>query len=209
MQVSVAPKSKTKVKVAHWFDSGFVIGMIIIAFNRLGMSAVTSFFSLYLVEELHIYSISLMNAIAAGSEIFLMLLAGYLIQKKGVLPVFLLLISGIGMAVRLLLYARFPSLAGVIIGQLLHSVCYGFLHPAAIQLVARRVKRTHRALGMSIYISLGTGLPTVLGSSLGGLLTENFGYKTLFESFSVFAMISVVLCLVFWKKMRAPALEEV
>ncbi|MDY0287778.1 MAG: MFS transporter [Sphaerochaeta sp.] len=209
MQASVGPKTKTKVKVAHWFDSGFVIGMIIIAFNRLGMSAVTSFFSLYLVEELHIYSISLMNAIAAGSEIFLMLLAGYLIQKKGVLPVFLLLISGIGMAVRLLLYARFPTLAGVIIGQLLHSVCYGFLHPAAIQLVARRVKRTHRALGMSIYISLGTGLPTVLGSSLGGLLTENFGYKTLFESFSVFAMISVVLCLVFWKKMRAPALEEV
>ncbi|NBK22903.1 MAG: MFS transporter [Spirochaetia bacterium] len=192
-----------------WFDSAFVIGLIIIAFNRLSMSAVTSFFSLYLVEELHIYSISLMNAIAAGSEIILMLLAGYLIQKKGVLPVFLLLISGIGMALRLMLYARFPTLAGVIVGQVLHSVCFGLFHPAAIQLVARRVKRTHRTLGMSMYISLGTGLPTVLGSSLGGFLTEGFGYKVLFESFSVFAMISVVLCLVFWKKMRTPALEEV
>ncbi len=192
-----------------WFDSAFVIGLIIIAFNRLSMSAVTSFFSLYLVEELHITAISLMNAIAAGSEIILMLLAGYLIQKKGVLPVLLLLISGLGMALRLLLYARFPTLTGVIVGQLLHSVCFGFFHPAAIQLVARRVKRTHRTLGMSMYISLGTGLPTVLGSSLGGFLTEGFGYKVLFEIFSVFAMISVVLCLVFWKNMRAPALEEV
>ena len=192
-----------------WFDSAFIIGLIIIAFNRLSMSAVTSFFSLYLVDELHINSISLMNAIAAGSEIILMLLAGYLIQKKGVLPVFLLLISGVGMAVRLLLYARFPTLAGVIVGQLLHSLCFGFFHPAAIQLVARRVKRTHRTLGMSMYISLGTGLPTVLGSSLGGIITENYGYTVLFESFSVFAMISVVLCLVFWKKMRTPALEEV
>lgn len=192
-----------------WFDSAFVIGLVIIAFNRLSMAAVTSFFSLYLVEELHIYSISLMNAIGAGSEIILMLLAGYLIQKKGVLPIFLLLISGLGMVLRLLLYARFPTLTGVVIGQLLHSVCFGFFHPAAIQLVARRVKRTHRALGMSMYISLGIGVPTVLGSSLGGVLTEEFGYKVLFESFSVFAMISVVLCLVFWKKMRAPALEEV
>ena len=209
-------KQKTRTKALRkpfsanpWFDSAFVIGLIIIAFNRLSMSAVTSFFSLYLVEELHINSISLMNAIGAGSEIVLMLLAGYLIQKKGVLPVFLLLISGLGMALRLLLYARFPTLPGVIVGQLLHSLCFGFFHPAAIQLVARRVKRTHRTLGMSMYISLGTGLPTVLGSSLGGFLTEGYGYKVLFESFSVFAMISVVLCLVFWKKMRAPALEEV
>jgi len=207
-------KIQTKTKrvpfsVNPWFDSAFVIGLIIIAFNQLGMSAVKSFFSLYLVEELHINSISLMNAIGAGSEIVLMLLAGYLIQKKGVLPVFLLLLSGLGLVVRLLIYARFPTFTGVIVGQLLHSVCFGFFHPAAIQLVARRVKRSHRALGMSMYISLGTGLPTVLGSSLGGFLTERFGYKVLFESFSVFAMISVMLCLVFWKKMRAPALEEV
>lgn len=216
-KVEKLPKKKkvqTKTKrapfsVNPWFDSAFAIGLIIIAFNRMSMSVVTSFFSLYLVEELHIYSISLMNAIGAASEILLMLLAGYLIEKKGVLPVFLLLISGIGMALRLLFYARFPTLTGVIIGQLLHSVCFGFFHPAAIQLVARRVKRTHRALGMSMYISLGTGLPTVLGSALGGVVTEKFGYKVLFESFSVFAMISVVLCLLFWKKMRAPALEEV
>ena len=208
------PTTKTRTKREPfssnpWFDSAFAIGLVIIAFNRMSMAAVTSFFSLYLVEELHITSISLMNAIGAGSEIILMLLAGYLIEKKGVLPVFLLLVSGIGMAVRLLLYARFPTLTGVIVGQLLHSVCFGFFHPAAIQLVARRVKRTHRALGMSMYISLGTGLPTVLGSSLGGFLTEGYGYKVLFESFSVFAMISVVLCLIFWKRMRAPALEEV
>ncbi len=213
MQIGEKGKSVPRAKpvpysVTPWFDSAFIIGLVIIAFNRLSMSAVTSFFSLYLVEELHINSISLMNAIGAGSELLFMLLAGYLIQKKGVLPVFLLLVSGLAMALRLLLYARFPTLTGVILGQTLHSFCFGFFHPAAIQLVARRVKRTHRALGMSMYISLGTGLPTVLGSSLGGILTEDFGYKTLFEVFSLFAMISVVLCLVFWKKMRAPALED-
>ncbi|MDT4762323.1 MFS transporter [Sphaerochaeta sp. PS] len=213
-EVPQPKKSKEPVKrvpfsVDPWFDSAFVIGLVIIALNRLSMSAISSFLSLYLVEELHIDAISLINALAAGAELLFMVFAGYLIQKKKVLPVFLLLISGLGMVLRLLIYAHFPSLAGVVVGQLLHSVGFGFFHPAAIQLVARRVKRSHRALGMSMYISLGTGLPSVLGATLGGILTEGFGYKVMFESFSVFSMLSVLLCLVFWKKMRTPAIEEV
>lgn len=206
---SKEPVQRVPFSVDPWFDSAFVIGLVIIALNRLSMSAVSSFLSLYLVEELHIHAISLINALAAGAELLFMVFAGYLIQKKKVLPVFLLLISGLGMVLRLLIYAHFPSLAGVVVGQLLHSVGFGFFHPAAIQLVARRVKRSHRALGMSMYISLGTGLPSVLGATLGGVLTEGFGYKVMFESFSVFAMLSVLLCLVFLKKMRTPAIEEV
>ena len=196
-------------KTANWYDVAFVVGLIIIAFNRLSMSAITSFLSLYLVEELHIDAISLMNGIGAGSEFFAMILAGYLIQKKGVLPVTLLLISGIGMIVRLLVIALVPSFQGVLIAQMLHSVGFGFFHPAAIQFVARRVKRSHRTIGMSLYISIGTGLPAVLGSSLGGVIAESYGYRTLFLSFTGFAVVSVVMCLMFWKLMTTPAIEEV
>lgn len=209
MSIQVGDTIPPKKMQEPWFDSAFIVGLVIIAFNRLSMTAVNSFLSLYLVEELQINAISLMNAIGAGSEMFLMLLAGYLIQKKGVLPVFLLLISGIAIAIRLVLYILFPTFAGVVVAQLLHSLCFGFFHPAAIQLVARRVKRTHRALGMSMYVSLGTGLPTVIGSSLGGILIEKLGYNGLFGGFSIFAVISVALCIIFWNKMRTPALEEV
>jgi PPP family 3-phenylpropionic acid transporter len=94
-------------------------------------------------------------------------------------------------------------------GQLLHSIGYGFFHPAAIFFVARRVRRSHRTLGMSIYISLGTGLPAVLGSSLGGLIVESFGYRTLFLSYSFFALASALLCFVFYRTMTTSPLEEV
>jgi PPP family 3-phenylpropionic acid transporter len=192
-----------------WCDKAFVVGLVIIALNRISMSSVTSFFSLYLAEELKINAISLMNAIGAGSEFFAMILAGFLIQRKKVLPVQLLMISSVAMTVRLLIYALFPSYGGVLAAQLLHSLCYGFFHPAAIYFVARRVKRSHRTLGMSMYVSLGTGLPAVLGSILGGVVVQNHGYRVLFAGYSLFAVASLVLCVVFYRLMTTPAIEKI
>lgn len=196
-------------KQGSWYDRAFVVGIFIIALNRISMSSISSFFSLYLVEELKINAISLMNALAAGSEFGAMILAGILIQRKKVLPIHLFITSGFAMVVRLVIYALVPTIAGILAAQLLHSIAYGFFHPAAIYFVARRVKRTHRTLGMSIYVSLGTGLPAVLGSSLGGMVVELFGYRTLFLSYSFFALASVVLCFVFYRTMTTSPLEEV
>ena len=192
-----------------WYDRAFIVGLVIIAFNRISMSSITSFFSLYLVEELSINAISLMNAIGAGSEYGAMILAGILIQRKKVLPVHLLMISSVAMVVRLLIYAFVPTFGGVLAAQLLHSLCYGFFHPAAIFFVARRVKRSHRTVGMSMYVSLGTGLPAVIGSSLGGLVVEQFGYRSLFMGYSLFALLSLLLSIVFYRVMTTPAIEEI
>lgn len=207
-------KVRTKIVIPHeesegpWFDTAFVIGLVIIAFSRLSMSAITAFFSLYLTEELKINAISLLNAIAAISEIGAMILAGFLIQKKKVLPIHLFFISGIGMFVRLLVYAFFPSFAGVLVAQILHSIGYGVFQPASIQFVARRVKRSHRAVGIAMFLSFGSGIPAVLGATLGGVVVGRYGYQMLFGSYSLFALVSVILCLVFWKVMIRPAIEE-
>ncbi len=191
-----------------WCDSAFIIGLIIIGLNRLSMSSVTSFFSLYLVEELHTNAISLMNAIAGASEFGAMIFAGIMLQRRKILPVQLLMISGAAMMVRLCIYALFPTFSGALVAQFLHSLCYGFFNPAAVYLVARRVKRSHRTLGMSMYISLGIGLPTVLGSSLGGIIVEKMGYKVLFSSFALFALASLLMCIVFYRTMTKPPIEE-
>jgi len=183
--------------------------LVIIGLNRMSMSSIASFFSLYLVEELGINAISLMNAIASGSEFGALILAGYLLQRKKVLPVQLLMISSGAMVVRLLIYAMVPTFGGVLVAQFLHSLCYGFFHPAAIFLVARRVRRSHRTLGMSMYVSLGIGLPTVLGSSLGGLIVEQFGYRALFMDYSLFALASVVVGLASYKLMTSKTLETI
>jgi len=45
-------------------------------------------------------------------------------------------------------------------------------------------------------MGIGMGLPTFLGSSLGGVIAETFGYRWLFASFTLFAVASLAL---FWK----------
>ncbi len=197
------------VKGGRWYDRAFVVGMVIIALNRLSLSSVTSFLSLFLVEELGINAISLMNAIGAASEFFAMIAAGILLQKKRVLPYHLFAASSLAMVIRLLIYALFPTFAGVLVGQLLHSLGYGVFHPAAIFFVARRVKRHRRTLGMSIYASLGTGLPAVVGSALGGFIVQHFGYSRLFLSYALFALSSLLLTLIFIKTLRQEPLEAV
>ena len=60
---------------------------------------------------------------------------------------------------------------------------------------------------MSMYISLATGLPAVIGSALGGVLTSDYGYGTMFIILSLFSVVSVGICLVFRKQLTLPALE--
>ncbi|MDR1444340.1 MAG: hypothetical protein LBI94_05630, partial [Treponema sp.] len=46
---------------------------------------------------------------------------------------------------------------------------------------------------MTLYLSLGTGLPTLVGNILGGFIVEYFGYPALYGSYTVFAVMAAVL----------------
>lgn len=173
------------------FDPVFALGLVIIALGRFSIAPVSSFVSLWASEELHFPAVGLIWAVAAASEIPLMLLASRIIPKTGTMGA--IAISSLALATRLGIYAFFPSAAGLIAGQLLHSLCFGLFQPAAVGFVAERVPPERRATGMAIYAGLGVGLPAVLGSALGGLVIESAGYRALFLSFTGFALASLAL----------------
>jgi len=86
-----------------------------------------------------------------------------------------------------------PTKLGVIAGQLLHSLCYGLFWPAAVAFIDLKTPPAYRTTGIALLLSLGLGLPYVLGSALGGVIIEAFGYRWLFASFSLFAVASLAL----------------
>jgi PPP family 3-phenylpropionic acid transporter len=90
-----------------------------------------------------------------------------------------------------------PTLSGAIIGQLFHSVVYGLFHPAAIMFVNNNIAPERRSVGMALYTSVGVGLPTVIGSALGGYVVDLVGYRGLFGSYTIFALISLVMIFFF------------
>ncbi|MCX8012692.1 MAG: MFS transporter, partial [Rectinema sp.] len=178
----------------RWIDAPFLIGMAVIALGRFAMTSVGSFFSLYLVEELKWHAIGAMWALSAGVEIPFIVFSWKFIQKHS--PMRAIAIASCAIVVRLLIYALLPSPGGAIAGQLLHSLCYGLFQPAAIAFVSLKTPPAERTTGMAIFMGLGVGLPSFLGSALGGALVEVIGYRGLFAVFALFAIASLA---VFWK----------
>jgi PPP family 3-phenylpropionic acid transporter len=174
-----------------------------IGLGRLAMAPITSFFSLYVVEALHWNAVGLMWAISATSEIPFIFFSGPLIRRFGAPR--LLAFSMVAISVRLALYALFPTPLGAVVGQTLHSLCFGLFHPAAVAFVATHVPPERRAVGMSLYLSLGVGLPTFLGSAVGGLVVDLGGYRLLFGSFITFALAGLALYGMIRHSLNAPA----
>jgi PPP family 3-phenylpropionic acid transporter len=49
---------------------------------------------------------------------------------------------------------------------------------------------------MTLYLSLGTGLPTFLGNILGGYIVEYLGYPVLYGSYTIFPVLAMGVYLI-------------
>jgi PPP family 3-phenylpropionic acid transporter len=173
----------------------FTLGMAVIFLNRLAFSPLQTYLSLYAVEYLQWDAVGLIYAISAFSETPFIFLSNRLINRFGALK--LIFVTTIAVAVRLLCLALFPFKATLIVTQLLHSLTFGIFHPAAVTFIVTNVPPEKRAVGMAVYMSLGTGFPTFIGNIAGGAIIEHLGYRTLFGSFIIFALLAMLLYLVF------------
>ncbi|MDR2658701.1 MAG: MFS transporter [Spirochaetaceae bacterium] len=172
----------------------FIMGFSIIFLNRLAMSPINNFLSLFVVEHLKWNAVGLMWALSSGSEIIFIFISKRLLSRFRALPLMAFATSVI--ILRYIIILLFPTNAGIIVSQLTHSICFGVFHPAAVSFITSCVSPAQRALGMSLYLSLGTGLPTLIGNLAGGFIVEYSGYTTLFVSFSLFAVLGLGLYLI-------------
>ncbi|MCL2069851.1 MAG: MFS transporter [Treponema sp.] len=172
----------------------FIMGLVCIALNRLSIAPIYSFISLFMIEYMDWHAVGFIWALGAMAEIPFIYLSHRLIRRFGTMPV--LAFTGLMLALRLAVYALFPFKAGVIAGQLLHSFCFGLFHPAAIVFISRSVPPHQRSFGMTLYMSLGSTLPLMLGNFIGGFIVEQAGYRVLFGSFTIPVLLSVAIYLV-------------
>lgn len=186
----------------RWFDKGFYLFMLIVAFSRVGQSVVEKLLTSYMTETLCLGSFfSLFIAIGSLCEFICMILFGKLLEKKKTTPLRMLMISSLGLVVRLLLYL-IPNIYVFAFAQTLHGLTFGACHVAATSYVSHNVSSEHYEVGMSIYWALATNLPELVGSLMGGFVIDMWGYSTLFLSYSVFPLIALVLAFLFRKEIE-------
>jgi PPP family 3-phenylpropionic acid transporter len=169
----------------------FILGLVIIFLNRLAFSPLQSYLSLYAVEYLQWDAVGLLYAVSAFSETPLIFLSKKIINRFGALN--LIAVTTAAVAVRLLCIALFPSKTILVVTQLLHSLTFGVFHPAAVAFIVTNVPPEKRAVGMTVYMSLGTGFPTFIGNIAGGVIIERLGYRMLFGGFIFFALLGLLL----------------
>jgi PPP family 3-phenylpropionic acid transporter len=169
----------------------FIGGFAVIFISRFAMSSYYTYFPLYLTETLQWDAVGLMYALATASEVPFMFFSVMLIRRFGALP--LLALSAGGIAMRLLLWALFPYKAAIIAAQLLHSLCFGIYHPAAVQFISSVFPAEKRGIGMPVYLALGSGLPALIGNMVGGVIVETTGYRPLFAIYAGAAAVGVLI----------------
>ncbi len=195
-------RGEKPVSTKSVFSGRFYLMMLILAISRIGHAVPDKLLSSYMVEVLDLGGdFSLYVALGALSEFAMMIISGNLLQKKKTTPYVLILLSFIGLAVRLAIYRLFPSVTGLVFAQLLHSLTFGAFHIGATKFIAQNVDRKHYSLAMSFYWAIATSLPSMIGTLFGGFIIDNLGYPNLFVINLAFPIASIVLSLGFRKKL--------
>ena len=198
-KIEKAVGAKGRLFSFSWFPKRFYLFMGIVALTRIGQSVVEKLLPSYMTENLGLGdSFVLFVALGAVFEFFCMIIFGKL-NRKGILSsTTILTISAVGLVARLLLYLV-PGLPAFILAQTLHGLTFGALHLCATSYTAANVDKNHYDLGMTLYWSLATNLPEMIGALCGGFIIDSFGYPMLFFSYAFFPLLAVILSIVFKK----------
>jgi len=187
------------------FDRVFWLFVLVVAFHQLAMSSYYYFFLKFLRAEVKMEQAAWVSSIGAIAEIPMLFCGGLLVRRLGIRK--MLMLSMVGVSLRLAIYAAAPTLVAILPAQLLHGATFGLLHAASIEFLRRKIPAGRRGLAMAIYMSLGLGLPRFLGSSLGGIVVERWGYATLYALYTLPPLVSLA-CLALAGRRFNPGLPE-
>ena len=111
-------------------------------------------------------------------------------------------------SLRLLTLATAPPLPLVVVSQLLHALTFGLFHATSIEFLRRSVPPSRRGLAMAIYMGLGLALPGWIGSTLGGVVIERWGFSTLYLVYAAAPVVGLLILAVAGGKLDAVGPEE-
>ena len=186
------------------FSRKFYLMMLLVGLSRISQAVIEKLLSSYMMEVMGMGgNFVLYVAWGAFCEFLMILFGGKLLQKGTVSAYSMILLSFIGLAVRLLIYCLFPSVVGFVFGQTLHALTFGALHIGVTKFIAQNVEPAHYSLGQSFYWAIATNLPEMLGAFAGGFIIDWFGYRNLFAVYSVFPAVAAILCIAFRKTLAS------
>ncbi|MFA6855775.1 MAG: MFS transporter [Treponema sp.] len=181
--VTKKPETEKFGKIIASFGSGYFLILFVIFMQYMGMVPANQFLSLYLNDSLKSNTSGFMWALNALCEIPFMFLSGRFIRRYG--PMRLIFICTAAVSVRMAFYACIPNLAGVVLGQIMHSLTFGLFYPSCITWCAQSAHTSRSVVISMTLFTVAGSLANVIGSSLGGWLIDTAGYRSMFCIFGL------------------------
>jgi len=178
----------------------FVILLAVGFLGRMAMQSQYSFFTLFVREEIGYAQAGKLWTLGALAEIPVIFFSGVLIARLGIRN--LLVLGLLGATLRITGYAVAPILWVVVALQALHALAFGAFHVATVTFVARLVPSGMKQSAMAVFVAVSMGLGAILGSALGGVLIEHFGYRAMY---GVFSCIGAASCVAAWLFLAEPS----
>jgi len=173
------------------FSGAFWLFILVVAWQPLAMAAYYQFFSLYLKEMYGLDKAVWIWSMGSAAEIPLLLFSAAIIRRIGVSVSLTLALSAV--SVRLLVLAHVPPLPVVLGSQLLHALTFGLFHATSIEFLRRCAPPARRGLAMAIYAGVALALPGWIGSSLGGLAIQRWGYRVAYLAYAAAPVVGLAV----------------
>jgi MFS family permease len=144
----------------------------------LSFGAVYAVWANYLVSDLGYTSadVGRLWSIASTSEFPLMILAGWLSDRVGRLP--MLSVGFLTWTAVFLGYVFIPVMPWFIVIQLVRGFAYSAYTAAAMTYAAEARAKSQRGWVSGLYSSSG-GIGSILGATMGGALAQAFGFRVM------------------------------
>ena len=177
----------------------FFVFLFSIFLVSVTLGAVNSFFSIYL-DEIGAKEgiIGLGWALAAVSEVPVMLLSGAIIRRVGSSG--LLKLAFITFAVRWLLFSFIDTPTLALLVQLMHGLSFAAFLVGGVTYINERTPEGLETTAQAIFNTVTFGVGSMVGSLSGGYLYDLAGMLTLFRVLSLVAMIGLAF---FWVGSRS------
>ena len=170
------------------------IGVIITAFMaRSAMMSYYSFFSRYLNEVYGFTNVGYIWLLGSFSEFPLVFFSRQIINKFGVKTLYIMAL--IGTVLRLFGFAFDTSVLVVACLQPLHALTFGAYHCSTVTYVSRAFPAKFQGSAQAVYSALTVGLGGLIGSSACGIILNAYGYKAMYMTCSVLALLALIVSL--------------
>ncbi|MBO1515235.1 MFS transporter [Metabacillus bambusae] len=144
--------------------------------------------------------------IGVSSEALLFFLSSKWFRSSS--PIIYMIIAGFLYSVRWILTAFVEDPTMLLSIQILHGICFAIAFLGALEYLYKAIPEELQATGHMVFVGISFGITGIIGSSIGGIVFENYGGTTLYLLLAGSAFTGMLGFILFYMKDRKAGLKQ-